>query len=211
MNEQVVIDEREQALIAARAVVASVLVDVAQSAKLLQSAAEELNLANIDFARAGGFCRVSAAPLLQAVKVAFRMLEDTDEGRAALGLPPMPTHVEQCLANARADVRALEDTLAKARAVVPNERTADDRRRNIESVSLALVRARKRLSEMEGGSSVDAFRRWLKEFSADVQRALREAPVVQRGGDGLRRLAEAEAAEAWRESPFTSTVSELLG
>jgi len=145
--------------------------------------------------------------LEQALRAALGGWQQTPGGRAALGLAPLPTHAENVIATARADVGAAEDLLRRCRAIPAVEATLADRRARIEAAGLALVAARKRLADLEPNAGAQ-FKSWLRGFSVELRAAL-AAPVIERGASAqLARLDERDAAEARRADPLGAALAD---
>lgn len=206
------IDDQAARLAAAKTESASCLRSVIQTCRMLQSELRDLTEAEQARRAAGGGIQSNYPhALAQAVDGALRAWARTPEGAAALNLPPPLTYREQVIANARQDLKGAEELLQHFKDLKPTEHTAEARRLNIENAAQNVIRLRRRLVEMEGGTAGDKFKAWLRGFAAEVKKALQEPVVITRDpGKTMQLMREMEESEARRADPLGSLIAEEL-
>lgn len=197
---------------AAQAAYAQALRDVAQQVRLLVLSMSECEQAARSLGLAGVMVRDFPLVLSRALAAQLDQWQRTDSGRALLSLPPLPTREQEAADIARHDLEAAQERLKQARAIEPlTSSMVDDRQRRIQDAAAAVVQARKRVAELEGGPR-DGFRSWLREFAADVRGILANPPSVARPdiGELMQREREADARRAAAEDPLSALLAAEL-
>ena len=179
--------------------------DVLKAMQRLEGALAGLAAAETALRGQGILLSVYPFALGQTLHTTQEAYNRTPAARALLGLTPLPTHAEEIVQMARADVEHLEDHLAQLKAWrAETELAAKARRERIESCAYALVLAKRRLAEVDPGTR-EQLKAWLKGFKADLSKTRdEETGIALPESEGLRQRNARDAARAYEQDPLGS-------